>query len=316
MVAQRGERGPMPEDEFAAPPRRSPEAEPAGSSRGDRSTAGQTLPLWRRLGPTACASAARPRRRGAAAPERCTGAPAEASQAVAAPTPRLEPRAGLWLRALAAAPRRGLSQGDAAVHGPSRPLDLLAPGLGRPRWSGWPRRWRATTGLVLSLAVSLALSLALGLALPGPAGAAGMAAETRRAFTLYAKGDMTAAARLLLPLAEAGDARAQALLGYLYERGQGVGQDFPRAAWWYGCAAEQGDATAQYLLGLAYDKGQGVARDVVLAQKWLILAAARAERSQRDAYTRIRNSVATKMSRAQIALAQQLAQNWVPIRQP
>ncbi|MFG1481234.1 hypothetical protein V5F53_21740, partial [Xanthobacter sp. V4C-4] len=41
------------------------------------------------------------------------------------------------------------------------------------------------------------------------------------AFALYAQGDAAAAARQLAPLAEAGNARAQALLGFLYEKGHG-----------------------------------------------------------------------------------------------
>ncbi|MDQ0503321.1 tetratricopeptide repeat protein [Xanthobacter agilis] len=129
---------------------------------------------------------------------------------------------------------------------------------------------------------------------------------------LYAKGDYMAAARLLTRLAEAGDARAQAMLGLLYEYGHGVPQDFAVAAWWYGCAAERGDANGQYLLGRLYDKGRGVPQDVVLAQKWLILAAARSGRPERETYVRIRDAVASKMSRAQITLAQQLALQWVP----
>ncbi|MFG1393037.1 tetratricopeptide repeat protein [Xanthobacter agilis] len=129
---------------------------------------------------------------------------------------------------------------------------------------------------------------------------------------LYAKGDYMAAARLLTRLAEAGDARAQAMLGLLYEYGHGVPQDFAVAAWWYGCAAERGDANGQYLLGRLYDKGRGVPQDVVLAQKWLILAAARSGRPERETYVRIRDAVASKMSRAQITLAQQLALQWAP----
>jgi TPR repeat protein len=131
-------------------------------------------------------------------------------------------------------------------------------------------------------------------------------------FALYARGDYAAAAARLMPMAEAGNARAQGLLGFLYEYGHGVPQDFVRAAMWYACGAEQGDPMAQYLLGLLYDKGRGVPEDVVLAHKWLILAAARAERRDRDVYMRVRDAVATKMSIAQIALAQQLAAQWVP----
>lgn len=160
-----------------------------------------------------------------------------------------------------------------------------------------------------SLRLSVA-ALALAAAfLAAPAASAGPSAA---AFALYGRGDYQAAAARLTPLAFAGDARAQGLLGYMYEKGRGVPQDFLAAAAWYNCAAEQGEASAQYLLGLLYDKGHGVPKDVVLSQKWLILAAARASRQERDVYTRLRDAVASKMSPAQRALAQQLAVTWSP----
>jgi uncharacterized protein len=117
-------------------------------------------------------------------------------------------------------------------------------------------------------------------------------------------------------LAKAGDVRAQGLLGYFYEYGRGVPQDFVLAAHWYTCAAEAGEPTAQYLLGLLFDKGRGVPPDVIMSHKWLNLAAAGAGLGERDAYTRIRNAVATKMNSAQIAIAQDFARVWVPKRLP
>ena len=104
-----------------------------------------------------------------------------------------------------------------------------------------------------------------------------------------------------------GDARSQAVLGFMYSTGRGVPQHFVNAAQWYRRAAEQGEPTAQYLLGLMYDKGQGVPQDQVLAQKWLILAAAKASGRQREYYARIRDAVAFKLSPAQIREAQDLA---------
>lgn len=158
---------------------------------------------------------------------------------------------------------------------------------------------------------ALMLLAAIGLAAFSSAGALARAGSAD-AFALYARGDYVAAAAGLRPLAEAGNARAQGMLGFLYEYGHGVPQNFAVAAMWYGCGAEQGDPTAQYLLGLLYDKGRGVIEDVVLAQKWLILAASRTNRRDRDLYIRVRDAVATKMSKAQLALAQDLAVAWVP----
>lgn len=131
----------------------------------------------------------------------------------------------------------------------------------------------------------------------------------------YARGDFPTAARRLTPLAARGNARAQGLLGFMYEYGHGVPQDYIIAADWYIRGAEQGDASAQYLLGLMYDKGRGVPQDAVLAHKWLILASASAGRRDRDVYIRLRDAVATKMSEGQIALAQRLASEWAPLRE-
>jgi len=130
----------------------------------------------------------------------------------------------------------------------------------------------------------------------------------------YRRGDYAAAARHLPSLVAHGNAEAQATLGFMYENGRGVPQNPAIAGTLYRCAAEQGNATAQYLLGLMYDKGEGVPRDDVLAQKWLNLAAAHADRREREYYVRIRDAVASKMSALQLADAQRLATSWSPHR--
>jgi TPR repeat protein len=126
--------------------------------------------------------------------------------------------------------------------------------------------------------------------------------ETARA--RLARDDFVGAARDLAPIAARGNARAQAMLGLLYETGQGVPQAYDVAAYWYCRAAEQGDFTAQYLLGLAYDKGHGVPQDDIAAYKWLDLAAARAPKNLRERFARLRDAVGSKMSRNQIRAAQ------------
>ena len=83
---------------------------------------------------------------------------------------------------------------------------------------------------------------------------------------------------------------------------------------WYVQSAEQGDPTGQYLLGLMYDKGFGVNPNIILAHKWLNLAAAHAPRRNRENVLRLRDAVASKMTRAQLDLAQQLAVDFMPIR--
>jgi TPR repeat protein len=119
-------------------------------------------------------------------------------------------------------------------------------------------------------------------------------------------------ARILLERAGDGDSRAQTYIGIMYLRGQGVPQNFEAAALWLHRAAEADVPAAQYFLGLLYDKGQGVPQDFVLAQAWLNLAVAHAEPAWRSRWALIRDAVASKMSRADLAEAQRLALDWRP----
>jgi uncharacterized protein len=115
--------------------------------------------------------------------------------------------------------------------------------------------------------------------------------------------------------ANRGSPRFATYLGYMYETGNGVPQDYHLAAKWYRVAAEQGEIRAQHLLGLLYDRGQGVPLDYVEAHKWLNLAAARADLRDRDYFLRIRNAVASKLTRNQLYDAQRRAREWVWVRE-
>ena len=122
--------------------------------------------------------------------------------------------------------------------------------------------------------------------------------------------------RLARPLAAAGDARAQSVLGLLYYRGQGgVPQDKVEAAGWFRRAADQGDPQAQYNLGLSYARGDTGAPDNVSAHMWLNLAVARfltSDTLARAAARKDRDLVAEKMTPDQIAEAQKRAREWQP----
>ncbi len=71
----------------------------------------------------------------------------------------------------------------------------------------------------------------------------------------YKNRDWETAVRLLLPLAEQGNAQAQEKIGRLYNRGKGFSRDYGQAEKWYRKAAEQDDAAAQSRLAFMYRTG-------------------------------------------------------------
>jgi|SRR5712671_301328 uncharacterized protein len=136
--------------------------------------------------------------------------------------------------------------------------------------------------------------------------------ELSDGLSAYRRGNYSTAATKLMPIAARGIPEAQTALGFMYEYGRGVPQDAELAAQWYRCAADQGNAGSLYQLGLMHDKGHGVPRSAVIAYELLNLAAARARPAERDYYLRMRDAVAVKLNRAQIAHAQALARAWAP----
>jgi len=170
------------------------------------------------------------------------------------------------------------------------------------------------------------------------------AADFSVGYEAYQCGDYATALRIFRQLADQGDASAQFNLGLIYDKGQGVPQDYAVAVKWYRKAADQGNASAQYNLGLMYlngngvtqdygaamrwyrkavdqghadaqfnlgvmyGNGWGVTQDYVQAHMWYNLAAAR---GQKDA-GKWRDNLAEKMTPAQIAEAQKLAEEWKP----
>ena len=171
-------------------------------------------------------------------------------------------------------------------------------------------------------------------------------------YAAYEKGNYEAALKLLRPLAENGDDRAQSMLGLLYYRGRGgvqqndaealkwfllaadrgnalaefnlgvmhaegrgVPQDNGEAARWYRLAADRGSPQAQYNLGLWYANGDGGSADNVRAHMWFNLAAARfpaSDSRSRSVAANSRDAVAGIMTSEQIAEAQRLAREWKP----
>lgn len=117
----------------------------------------------------------------------------------------------------------------------------------------------------------------------------------------------TVPAPQLIAIAEAGDAKAQARLGWMYLTGDGVPQQNHIAARWYRLSAAAGYGPAQFAMGLLYNSGRGVPQDLVLSYIWLNLAAAQAAGEDREFKVRIRNAIASKMTTDQLEMAQQMS---------
>jgi TPR repeat protein len=77
----------------------------------------------------------------------------------------------------------------------------------------------------------------------------------------------------ITPLARAGNADAEHLLGLMYYMGRGVPRDYRQAFAWHYKAAQQGKADAQYVVGAMYYTGNAVPQDEKLAVQWFHKAA-------------------------------------------
>ncbi|MES2297740.1 MAG: tetratricopeptide repeat protein [Pseudomonadota bacterium] len=77
----------------------------------------------------------------------------------------------------------------------------------------------------------------------------------------------------IVPLANAGHADSQHLLGLMYYLGRGVARDYKAAMSWHRKAALQGKADAQYVVGAMYYTGNAVPQDQTQAVGWFRKAA-------------------------------------------
>ena len=118
--------------------------------------------------------------------------------------------------------------------------------------------------------------------------------------------DYQEAAKWFSRAAEQGIVRAQVNLGFMYVNGQGVAKDDQEAVRLFRLAAEQGDAMAQSNLGLMYYKGQGVQKDSIQAYMWVSLAVEQ-RLEQAKEWVEV---LEKEMTPAQIAEAQRLAREW------
>lgn len=180
----------------------------------------------------------------------------------------------------------------------------------------------------------LLLSMAFLLAL-----ASGARADFESGVVKFEQGDFYGAQEELRPLADAGDPRAQYIMGVmalnglageaqpnegaawlmlaaeqnyveaqvelarLYKIGEGVEQDLSKMVHWYRRAAEQGHVGAQLFVADAYAYGQGIETDLVEAYMWYDVAM----RYWGDLAVHARDVIAEHMTAAQVEEAKRRA---------
>lgn len=103
------------------------------------------------------------------------------------------------------------------------------------------------------------------------------------AFALNHKKDRAEAAKWFRKAADQNHAAAAAVLGYLYERGDGVRADPAEAAQWYRKSADQKNSDGLFNLGRAYEHGIGLSRDMGQARTYYQKAAAAGSRDAQQA---------------------------------
>lgn len=96
--------------------------------------------------------------------------------------------------------------------------------------------------------------------------------DFRRGLSAFNTGDYATALKVWRQLAERGEPRSQAGIGFMYHRGMGVRADDREAAAWLLRAAERGQAEGQLMLGILFYYGLGVPRSYVQAYAWCELA--------------------------------------------
>ena len=95
--------------------------------------------------------------------------------------------------------------------------------------------------------------------------------------------------------------------GENFDLGRGVLQDYAQAASWYHMAAWQGLAEAQLNLGFMFEMGRARRQNYVEALKWYNLATAGGNK----AASKFRDSIAKKMTVAEVLEAQRMAREWL-----
>lgn len=75
--------------------------------------------------------------------------------------------------------------------------------------------------------------------------AAAIAGPWEDGMVAYNRGDYVPAVKLFRPLAQAGNAKAQNVMGVMYQKGEGVARSSAKAFMWFSLAAKKGDTQAK-----------------------------------------------------------------------
>jgi len=89
----------------------------------------------------------------------------------------------------------------------------------------------------------------------------------------HQNGNYQSAYKVIKPLAQKGYVHAQALLGMMYDNGDGISRNQTKAISWYKKAAAQDSIEAQYNLGEMYRLGNGVRKNLPVAFQFHLDAA-------------------------------------------
>jgi uncharacterized protein len=100
-------------------------------------------------------------------------------------------------------------------------------------------------------------------------------------------GDDAAAIKCLQPLADAGNAKAEMLLGTVYGTVNLPAHDPAKSAYWTRKAAEQGNIDAQLSTAYLYRQGEGVPQDLTESLRWFRAAADRGNQIAQNELARV-----------------------------
>lgn len=159
----------------------------------------------------------------------------------------------------------------------------------------------------------LGLLLAIGLTIVSVASPARADAELDAALAHLQAGEFFEALEELLPLANAGNARAQANVGMIYHYGLVSGKNFQKASDYYNRAAAQQNVDGMLGLAVMNALGQGYGKNMIEAYKWLLLAQERLPPgTERDRVGGAMESFREEMTTGEVETAEWRARTWQP----